>query len=379
MKKIQELIKSTAIKQPLKIEKSNKDIVRILYVEPSINSDGYYRMILPFLELPNIKGFETRVTSVKKWDFIKRNTIGQGTFQEEEIQWADFVVFPMLLKNYTYLLRATMVLNPAVVLVMDMTRKIYDTAHMRSATTALLQNLLYIQVVTSPSKRILHWYRNWLCDTSEYRNIAFFWLPSLLSKIGFEGVSSVAKPKDDVVRVGMIGSIRDVEDYIYFGELFNSIKEKYKDNVELVIFGWLGMRANGYEVFKDIEITYHKSVSFLEYYQTLKNLHFDIVLIPMRPTFSNEYASTTRFLEAATIGLPVIASSTSSFVEIIEHQKNGILAGSPEEWESTLIRLINEPETRKKLGENAKEWAWRNRGYTKKNLARFKKVFTGSF
>lgn len=184
MRKIKELIKKTEIKKSLKIERSNRDRVRILYVEPFINSDGYYRMILPYLELGKLAGFETRVTSVKKWNFVMRNKIGSGAFQEEEIRWANFIIFPMLEENYTYLFRAIKVLNPNVLLVMDITNNIHHIPHRKSDLETLLQNLSHIDMVTTPIKQLRKLYQKWLYpNTEECTDLKFFRIPSLICKI----------------------------------------------------------------------------------------------------------------------------------------------------------------------------------------------------
>lgn len=384
MKKVRELLKRSEIKEELKIEKVSMETVRLLYVAPSLNSEGYYRMILPFLELSKVKGFETRVTSVRKWDFTKTYTIGTDTLQEEEIRWADYIIFPMLTGSYTYLFQAIRVLNPNACLVMDITRQIHKIPKAHPDHTIftgehhenLLKNMVQMDMVTTPIKQLSTLYQEWLdLFINRESRIEVFYVPNLISKIGFEGIEPFVKPNDKIIRIGMIGSHTSSGDYKYFKPVFKRIKENYKDQVELVILGWNGKNPGGSEALKGIDITYHKSVSFLDYYQTLKNLHFDIILIPMRSLEYYVYAGTIQFLEAAAIGVPVIALAHSSFGKVIAHEKNGLLAWKLPEWESALIRLIDDPEFRKTIGEHAQQWAWKHRGYTQKNLATFKNIF----
>lgn len=384
MKKVLELLEKSEIKQDLKVKKTSVETVRLLYVSPLLNSDGYYRMILPYLELGMTKGFETRVTSVTKWDFAKKFTIGTDTIQEEEIRWADYIIFPMLIENYTYLFQAIRVLNPKVYLVMDIVRQIHEIpkAHVDHGIYSkfnreqLLSNIVQMDMITTPLKMLGKLYRKWLdMYVKTKSDVEVFLLPSLISGIGFEGIPSIAKPQDNIVRVGMIGTVKNSEDFSCFLPLFKRIKEKYKDKVELIIFGWDGKNASGYEPLKGIEVTFHKSVSFLNYYQTLKNLHLDILLIPMRSFFYCNFTNTIKFLETAAIGIPVIALAHSSFDNEINDGENGLLAWKLPEWETALIQLIEEPEFRNKLGENAKKWVWKNRSYTQKNLIHFRNVF----
>ncbi|WP_299183744.1 glycosyltransferase [uncultured Aquimarina sp.] len=382
MKKIKDLLKKSEIRTDIPIEKSSYFTSRLLYVSPLLNSDGYYRMILPFLELGTVKGFETRVTSVTKWDFTKKFTIGRDTIKEEEIRWADYIIFPMLTEDYIFLFKAIKVINPEVSLVMDITRQIHTIpkAHVdhdiysKYDQVQLIKNIAKMDIITTPFKELCKLYREWLTIYGQ-NHIEVFLLPSLISPIGFEGVSAIAKPQDDKVRIGMIGTIRAAKDFRYFLPLFKRIKETYKDKVELIIFGWDGKNPSGYESLKGIEITFHKSVSFLDYYQTLKNLHLDILLIPMRSLLYYTYANTIKFLEAAAIGVPVIALAHSSFSYEIDDKQNGLLAWKLPEWEEKLIALIEHPKYRKKLGQTAKKWVWNHRVYNEDTLVHFKNIF----
>lgn len=382
MKKIRELLNKPEIVEDLEIEKTSADIVRLLYVAPLLNSDGYYRMILPYLELGKVEGIETRITSVTKWDFAKTFTLSADTLYEEEILWADYIIFPMLTDDYTFFFKAMKVLNPKVYLVMDVTRQIHNIPkshadykiYSKYDQEQLVKNIDQMDMITSPSNRLCQIYRFWL-DTFGHNSTEVFHLPSLISRVGFEDISSITKPQDNVIRVGMIGTIKDKKDFKYFLPLLKRIKEKYKDKVELVIFGWNGKNKKGIEVLKEVDITYHKSVSFLNYYETLKNLHLDIVLIPMRSLQYYAFVNTIKFLEAAAIGIPVIALTFSAFRDEIKNGENGFLAWKLSEWEEKLIELIENPTYRKQLGENARKWVWKNRVYNQKNIVVFKNIF----
>ncbi|QKX04184.1 glycosyltransferase [Aquimarina sp. TRL1] len=384
MKKVIDLLKKTEIKEGLEGKKSSPDTVRLLYVSPLLNSDGYYRMILPYLELGKVKGFETRVTSITKWDFSKKFTIGTDTIEEEEIRWADYIIFPMLIENYRYLFQAIRILNPKVYLVMDIVRQIHKIPkshadhgiYSKFNTEQLLGNIVEMDMITTPLKMLCELYRKWLNMYVETeREVAVFLLPSLISSIGFEGITSIPKPQEEIVRVGMIGTLKAAKDFRYFLPLFKKIKEKYKDKVELIIFGWDGKNQSGNESLKGVEITFHKSVSFLNYYQTLKNLHLDILLIPMRSLHYYTYSNTIKFLEAAALGIPVIALAHSSFDDEINDGENGVLAWKLPEWEEKLVALIDNPKNRIELGERAKKWVWDHRVYDQNNLLIFKSIF----
>lgn len=79
----------------------------------------------------------------------------------------------------------------------------------------------------------------------------------------------------------------------------------------------------------------------------------DVVLCPQRvdvqPAKSNVKATT-----AMSLGLPVIGSPIQSYIEIIDHGKNGYLARDLKEWKEALEEL-KDPKTRERVGKAAKE------------------------
>ena len=57
------------------------------------------------------------------------------------------------------------------------------------------------------------------------------------------------------------------------------------------------------------------------------------------------------------LGIPVIASPRGMIPEMVIHEYNGFLAETTEEWEKYIITLINNPELRRQMGENARKHA----------------------
>jgi glycosyltransferase involved in cell wall biosynthesis len=94
-------------------------------------------------------------------------------------------------------------------------------------------------------------------------------------------------------------------------------------------------------------------VSWLELPAVLRDL--DVNLAPLAPgSRFNEAKSAIKWLEAALVATPTIASQTGPFVEAIEHGRNGMLAASPEEFGAALERLVRDPVYRRSLGMRAR-------------------------
>ncbi len=82
----------------------------------------------------------------------------------------------------------------------------------------------------------------------------------------------------------------------------------------------------------------------------------DINLAPLQPgrTF-NEAKSAIKFLEAALVATPTVASPSQPFREAIEDYETGLLADSEAEWFSALTALVDSPALRHRLGNAARE------------------------
>ena len=78
---------------------------------------------------------------------------------------------------------------------------------------------------------------------------------------------------------------------------------------------------------------------------------FDINLAPLiLDSPFNQAKSEIKFMEAALVGVPTIASQTDAFSFAIRHGLNGLLANSVEEWQTALEHLIGDATAREALG-----------------------------
>jgi glycosyltransferase involved in cell wall biosynthesis len=85
---------------------------------------------------------------------------------------------------------------------------------------------------------------------------------------------------------------------------------------------------------------------------------FDVNIAPLESgdPFCNA-KSEIKWMEAALVGTPTVASRTDAFEHAIEQGETGFLAASPDEWFEHLETLTRDPDLRRKMGEQAREAA----------------------
>ena len=74
----------------------------------------------------------------------------------------------------------------------------------------------------------------------------------------------------------------------------------------------------------------------------------------------NESKSENKWVEAALVRVPTIASNVGAFARMIKHNETGLLCESVEEWKYQLTRLVQDSDERKRIAENAYQFCTRN-------------------
>lgn len=85
----------------------------------------------------------------------------------------------------------------------------------------------------------------------------------------------------------------------------------------------------------------------------LKSLDGDIGIAPLRDNDFNRAKSNLRWLEYSALKIPTVASPIRPFKDSISHNSNGLLCATKRDWFEALQVLIEDKQTRQRLGETA--------------------------
>jgi glycosyltransferase involved in cell wall biosynthesis len=91
-----------------------------------------------------------------------------------------------------------------------------------------------------------------------------------------------------------------------------------------------------------------------EYFATLAGIDINLAPLEIGNPFC-EAKSELKWLEAGGVGVPTVASATGTFRGAITDGVDGYVATTADEWKDKLIGLIESPEQRRKMGEQARQ------------------------
>jgi GT2 family glycosyltransferase/glycosyltransferase involved in cell wall biosynthesis/2-polyprenyl-3-methyl-5-hydroxy-6-metoxy-1,4-benzoquinol methylase len=143
------------------------------------------------------------------------------------------------------------------------------------------------------------------------------------------------------------GSDTHNKDFTVIQDCIVALMKNY-DNLYLKIVGVLQL-DDCFAEFEDRIIT----VAFMDWRKLPEHIAtIDINLMPLEDTFFHACKSENKWIEAALVCVPTVASKTDEFAAIIEDGVTGFLCDK-DQWRQTLKNLINSPALRKRIGKTA--------------------------
>ena len=172
-----------------------------------------------------------------------------------------------------------------------------------------------------------------------------------LDQIRISEMARAHKSSSERIKLGYFSGTNTHDyDFLEISEALIHIMEKH-EQVDLYVVGFLVLSP----MFKRFEgrVRKGKFVPWKKYPFEIAKV--DINLAPLQDNPYCQSKSEIKYIEAALLGIPTIATPTDAFKSAIKDGENGLLASTREEWVSKLDLLILDAEKRKRIGETARQ------------------------
>jgi glycosyltransferase involved in cell wall biosynthesis len=213
------------------------------------------------------------------------------------------------------------------------------------ARPAMLQGLVESQVVTASTTA--------LCDYLRAFNPNVHLLPNYLDDHLWPLAPRPARPQVGPISIGYMGGPSHAADIASIAPVLERLLQRYPRQLRLRFWGIAAPPGLAGHTSVDQQLPGLPDYSaFAAYMQTQT---VDIVVGPLCDNLFNRCKSAAKFLEYSALALPGVYSSGPPYSDVVQPGLNGFLAGSSEEWEQSLCRLIEDGQLRRVIGEAAQE------------------------
>jgi GT2 family glycosyltransferase/glycosyltransferase involved in cell wall biosynthesis len=176
-----------------------------------------------------------------------------------------------------------------------------------------------------------------------------------LKKSSGRFVRPLKKLNSQQVRILYMGTKTHEHDLKLIQQAYTRIRQEYGKRVELEIVGGIPDHITGFgRQVKPWGIGANSDAycEFVHWFR--KTNHWDFGVIPLELTPFNRKKSYIKFLDYAAIGVSAICSDIEPYREVVRDGENGLLVtNDTQAWYLAMKRLIDNPDLREKLAENA--------------------------
>ena len=189
-----------------------------------------------------------------------------------------------------------------------------------------------------------------------------------LSEAAIKDKNNIEKDRNTVVLGYFSGSITHNDDFLMIEPVIKKLLNEFPF-LKLHLVGLLGVPDTFCDYKKQLILT-----PFVDW-QMLPQLisSVDVNLAPLTDSIFNEAKSENKWVEAALVKVPTVASNIGAFAEMIADNKTGLLCSTIQEWYTKLKQIICDTALRARIGKTAHDFVLSNNVtmYTGFPLARF--------
>lgn len=154
---------------------------------------------------------------------------------------------------------------------------------------------------------------------------------------------------DQTVGIGYFsGSLTHNDDFLMILPALQDVMKNNPD-VRLHVVGELNLP----EELKELksQVIAHPFVDWRKLPELIAKV--DINIAPLEGGVFNESKSENKWVEAALVKVPTIASNVGAFARMIDHNNTGLLCDDVKDWKEYLTRLVIDKEERERIADNA--------------------------
>lgn len=352
--------------------------IHVLYLGFYLNGTGIYRALLPALELNKTTTHAAIVHQLHPFGQPGQIDEVRLNIHDDLIQWADHIVFATSFHKLSDMIKLLKQVNPKPHLkfYMDIDDNYHtdmpgqNNQHIEKHREKLIDNMRACHNVICENKNLKNWYHELLNNaiiSPFYGTVQLHIMPNLLSDDCYTGLEIIPRASEKF-RIGMIFNSTQWSDVYPIRKTLIEINKKYKDSVELIVFGWNGQihgKGTHADLFKVIRYQWVKPVEITDYFETLANLHLDIALMPLLDNEFNRCKSYHKLLQYSQAGIIAICSPVEPYINVIKP----IYTSPTIHLSHFLINdtLINEIEDLMTIGEDSKLMISNNKKIVSKN------------
>ena len=289
------------------------------------------------------------------WEVVRGNTWSEGvlrTFSTEAVASAQLVViqrdFPRHEAAYAAVVAAARANRKPVLYELDdlLTEIPLDHPSHRyyaEAQAPMLAALAEADGVTTSTPALADYLRQF--------NPCVWVLPNYINETFWPLRPLPVAGSQTPVTIGYVGGHTHAADLDLIGPVLARLAQRYGDRVRLRFWG--GPPPTALADLANVEWIRLSIADYRQYAEYMQQQHFDIALAPLRDNLFNRCKSPNKYLEYGALGLPGVFSRLEPYSQIVRDGANGLLAGAPDEWEAALVDLIEHPQRRLQLAEQA--------------------------
>lgn len=370
----------------------------VLFLNPQLNGRHFYKYILPYILMFEYDVWGTAITSMGKYKPNKEYELSDVPINSRQILWADYIVFPFTYQDLQPIYKQIKSINPAIKIIFNVDfnyyllpkkHPLYEEFSSDDIKSIIEDNIFYSDITLVTNSRLAEYlvnkFKKELNDKKykeEKSNVEIGTFPVLIdTEVILQNVELEVPEKEDksnALRVGIIATNYIWEDINSYKELFNQVKDKLGDKVKFIMLGYDGIdnKTEKSCLPDGLNIEFVEPCTIIHYYKQLRNLHLDMLFIPLR---NNEFNQTSenynKYLEAGLFKIPLMVYDVFPYSEIIKNGQNGIILKKKGEFVEKIEFFEKNRDELKRMGDKANELVVKNFIYDKDNLPIIDKIY----